>query len=133
MGFFAPLFFAYTGVKVDLTALVWNRSRWWRSRPSQSPRSGSWSAAGSARGSAGSQAGKQRRSGAGLNARGAMELVIAAIGLSIGVLTEASYAIVVLIAVTTSAMAGPLIRSFMRRATIAEGSPDAEAEKILTV
>lgn len=47
-----------------------------------------------------------------------MELVIAAIGLSIGVLTDASYAIIVLIAVLTTVMAAPLLPTiFDRQAT----------------
>ncbi|MGH2701164.1 MAG: cation:proton antiporter [Actinomycetota bacterium] len=48
--------------------------------------------------------------GAGLNVRGAMELVIAAIGLSVGIVTLASYSIIVLIAVVTTLMAAPLMR-----------------------
>jgi lipopolysaccharide export LptBFGC system permease protein LptF len=41
-----------------------------------------------------------------------MELVIAAIGLSIGVLTLPMYSIVVLIAVVTTLMAGPMLRRY---------------------
>ena len=54
--------------------------------------------------------------GFGLNARGAMELVIAAIGLSIGVLNEPSYAIIVLIAVITTVMAAPTLKFCIERA-----------------
>lgn len=48
--------------------------------------------------------------GAGLNARGVVEIVLASVGLSIGVLNTASYTIVVLVAVVTSVMAPPLLR-----------------------
>jgi Kef-type K+ transport system membrane component KefB len=115
MGFFAPLFFAYTGLKVDLTTL-----------------DGAALAFGAAAvvvacagkvvgGGIGARAGglptwEALAVGFGLNARGAMELVIATIGLSIGVLTEASYAILVLIAVVTTIMAAPTLRWCMRRA-----------------
>ena len=61
--------------------------------------------------------------GFGLNARGAMELVIAAIGLSIGVLNEATYATIVLIAVLTTVMAAPLLQLCVRRAGIEAGEP----------
>ena len=44
--------------------------------------------------------------GIGLNARGALEIVIAALGLSLGVLNQTSYAVVVLMAMATS-MAAP--------------------------
>jgi Kef-type K+ transport system membrane component KefB len=122
MGFFVPFFFAYTGIKVDLTTLH-----------------------GSALtftilavlvaclgkvigGSIGAKLGGLPRweavaVGVGLNARGAMELVIAAIGLSIGVLNEATYAIIVLIAVLTTVMAAPLLTYCVGRA-----GPEAAAQ-----
>jgi Kef-type K+ transport system membrane component KefB len=53
--------------------------------------------------------------GAGLNARGAVEIVIAMAGLRLGVLNSASYTVVVFVAVATSVMAPPLLRSAMRR------------------
>jgi Kef-type K+ transport system membrane component KefB len=124
MGFFVPFFFAYTGIKVDLTSLH-----------------------GSALtftilavivaclgkvigGSVGARIGGLPRwealaVGVGLNARGAMELVIAAIGLSIGVLNEATYAIIVLIAVLTTVMAAPLLKLCVARA-----GPEAAATPV---
>jgi Kef-type K+ transport system membrane component KefB len=48
--------------------------------------------------------------GAGLNARGAVEVVVATVGLRIGVLSEAMFTIVVLVAVLTSVMAPPTLR-----------------------
>ncbi|RKT17035.1 transporter (CPA2 family) [Streptomyces sp. 1114.5] len=53
--------------------------------------------------------------GAGLNARGAVEIVVASIGLKLGVLTTATYTVVVLIAVFTSMMAPPVLRRAMAR------------------
>jgi Kef-type K+ transport system membrane component KefB len=53
--------------------------------------------------------------GAGLNARGAVEVVVATIGLKIGVLSETMYTIVILIAVVTSVMAPPALRWAMAR------------------
>ena len=61
--------------------------------------------------------------GFGLNARGAMELVIAAIGLSIGILNEATYATIVLIAVLTSLMAAPMLKICMDRADVVPVDP----------
>ena len=52
--------------------------------------------------------------GGGLNARGAVEIVVATVGLSLGVLNPASYAVVVLLAVATSMMAPPLLRLVLR-------------------
>jgi Kef-type K+ transport system membrane component KefB len=115
MGFFVPFFFAYTGIKVDLTTLRGSTLVFTvlavlvacltkiigggvGARLGGLPR---WEAA---------------AVGFGLNARGAMELVIAAIGLSIGVLTEATYAMIVLVAVLTTVMAAPLLKFCVRRA-----------------
>jgi Kef-type K+ transport system membrane component KefB len=61
---------------------------------------------------------------AGMNARGAMEIVVATIGLSLGVLTPALYAVVVLVAVTTSLMAPPLMRAALAR--VPEAPEEAE-------
>lgn len=51
----------------------------------------------------------------GLNARGAMEIVVAAVGLSIGILTPTVYAIIVLVAIVTSVLTPPLLRRALVR------------------
>lgn len=48
--------------------------------------------------------------GFGMNARGAMELIVALIGLSLGLLTQEVYATIVMVAVVTSFMAPVLLR-----------------------
>ena len=48
--------------------------------------------------------------GAGMNARGAMEIIIATIGLSIGILSQDMFSIIVVMAITTSLMAPPALR-----------------------
>ncbi|MFL6163964.1 MAG: cation:proton antiporter [Jatrophihabitantaceae bacterium] len=48
--------------------------------------------------------------GAGLNARGVVEVVVALAGLRLGVISTSTYTIVVLVAVVTSVMAPPLLR-----------------------
>ncbi len=114
MAFFVPFFFGYTGIKVDLTTLT-----------------GSAIPVGIAAiavacvgklvgGSLGARFGGMEwheawAVGAGRNARGAMELVIATVGLSIGVLTPPMYSIIVLIAVVTTLMAAPMLRRYRRR------------------
>jgi Kef-type K+ transport system membrane component KefB len=114
MGFFVPIFFAYTGIKVDLTTLRGSAITFTilavlvacftkivggslGARAGGLPK---WEALGV---------------GVGLNARGAMELVIAAIGLSIGLLVEATYAMIILIAVLTTVMTAPLLRYCVSR------------------
>jgi Kef-type K+ transport system membrane component KefB len=53
--------------------------------------------------------------GAGLNARGAMEIIIATIGLSVGVLTQDMFSIIVLMAMATSLMAPTALRFTLAR------------------
>ena len=67
--------------------------------------------------------------GFGLNARGAMELVIAAVGLSIGILNDAGYATIVLIAIVTTVMAAPLLQLCVRRAEREAAAVDEPGEE----
>jgi Kef-type K+ transport system membrane component KefB len=53
--------------------------------------------------------------GAGINARGVIEVIIAMVGLRLGVLSPDMYTIIVLVAVVTSVMAPPVLRFAMRR------------------
>ena len=53
--------------------------------------------------------------GAGLNARGAMEIIIATIGLSLGILAQDMFSIIVLMAMATSLMAPPALRWVLKR------------------
>jgi Kef-type K+ transport system membrane component KefB len=131
MGFFVPFFFAYTGIKVDLTTLRGNALTFTLlavlvaclgkiiggglgARVGGLPK---WEALGV---------------GIGLNARGAMELVIAAIGLSIGVLNEPTYAMIVLIAVLTTVMAAPMLKFCVSRAHMEEQEQAVPALSQLT-
>ena len=115
MAFFVPFFFAYTGIKVDLTtlqgaALVFTLAAVFVACGSKIIGGGVGARVG------GLPKWEAISVGLGLNARGAMELVIAAIGLSIGVLTQSTYAMIVLIAVLTTVMTAPLLRWSCRRA-----------------
>lgn len=64
--------------------------------------------------------------GVGLNARGAMEIVLATVGLRLQVLNQSSYTAIVLMAIATSLAAAPLLRPVLRRL---EASPE-EAERL---
>ncbi|NUR31585.1 MAG: cation:proton antiporter, partial [Catenulispora sp.] len=63
--------------------------------------------------------------GAGMNARGVIQLIVASVGLRIGVLNTDSYTIVVLVAVTTSLMAPPILHLAQARI----GGTPAEEER----
>lgn len=62
--------------------------------------------------------------GVGLNARGAIEVVIATVGLELGVLSPALYTVVLVVAVVTTAATPPLLRRALRGI---EGAVDAPA------
>jgi Kef-type K+ transport system membrane component KefB len=53
--------------------------------------------------------------GAGMNARGVIEVIVALVGLQLGVLTTATYTVVVLVAIVTSLMAPPILKFAMAR------------------
>ena len=119
MGFFVPIFFSYTGIRVNLTtmrgsALTFTLLAVVVACVTKVVGGGLGARAG------GLPNWEALAVGIGLNARGAMELVIAAIGLSIGLLNEASYAMIVLIAVLTTVMTAPLLKWCISRA-----GPDA--------
>jgi Kef-type K+ transport system membrane component KefB len=115
MGFLVPFFFAYTGIKVDLTTL--RGSTLVFAGIAVLVACGSKIVGGGLGARLGGLPGWEALAvGFGLNARGAMELVIAAIGLSVGVLDDAGYAIIVMIAVLTTIMAGPSLKACIDRA-----------------
>lgn len=108
--FLAPLFFAAAGLHVDLALLaepdVWRWGLVVLAAASGSKFVGAWLGAW-----AGGLPVRERLAlGAGLNARGAVEIVVATVGLTLGVLSAASYTVVVLMAMATSMMAPPLLR-----------------------
>ncbi|MQT03292.1 cation:proton antiporter [Streptomyces jumonjinensis] len=58
--------------------------------------------------------------GAGMNARGVIEVIVAMVGLRLGILDTRTYTIIVLVAVVTSVMAPPLLRLAMKRVDCTE-------------
>lgn len=68
--------------------------------------------------------------GAGLNARGVIEVIVAMVGLRLGVLTTETYTIVILVAVVTSLMAPSTLRYAVRH--IKETTEEREREKVFS-
>jgi K+:H+ antiporter len=64
--------------------------------------------------------------GAGLNARGVIEVIVAIVGLRLGILNVEAYTVIILIAIVTSLMAPPLLRYAVRRITVTEEERDRE-------
>lgn len=120
MGFFAPVFFAASGLKVDLSQLldplllstallvivVASASKlvggFLGARLGGMP---FWQAA---------------AVGSGLNARGSMQVIAATLALSLGVITGQLYSLIVAMAIVTSMMAPPLIKWTLSRSKAAQ-------------
>jgi Kef-type K+ transport system membrane component KefB len=113
-GFFAPLFFATAGLRVDLGLLAEPGVALWGGTAVLVATASKFVGAFLGSRLAGLATREGLALGVGLNARGAVGIVLAAVGLSLGVLNGKSYAVVVLMAVVTSVMAPPLLREILR-------------------
>jgi Kef-type K+ transport system membrane component KefB len=111
--FFAPVFFASAGLRADLRGLADPTTLGWAAVVLAAASLSKFVGAFGGARLAGLGAREGFALGAALNARGAVELVIATVGLSAGVLNADSYTIVVLVALATSMMAPPLLRAAM--------------------
>src|SRR5437763_1180253 len=110
MAVFAPVFFATAGLRIDLQKLANPSALLWAgivlAVAVVTKVVGAFGGARLAR--------LSNREGlalaVGLNCRGAVEVVIATVGLTIGVLSPSAYTAIVLMAIVTSVMAPPLLR-----------------------
>ncbi len=110
IGIFAPIFFAVSGLKVDITSLM---------QPTLLLITGIVLAVAIFGKLVGAYAGARivglshwnsLAFGSALNARGAVEIIIASIGLSMGILSQDMYSIIVVMAMVTSLMAPSLLK-----------------------
>jgi Kef-type K+ transport system membrane component KefB len=115
LAFLAPLFFAMAGLRMDLTALR---------RPVVLVTALVVLAVAIAGKFAGAYIGARLSRlgrwealalGAGMNARGVIEVIVAMTGLRLGVLNIDTYTVIVLVAIVTSLMAPPILRVAMAR------------------
>ncbi len=108
--FFAPIFFTVAGLRVDLGALFEPDVAFWCLVAVAIASVTKLIGAGGVARLTGSSRREAAAIGVGLNIRGSLEVVLASVGLAIGVLNSTSYTIVVVVAVATSAIAPPLLR-----------------------
>lgn len=130
--FFAPVFFATAGLSVDLGLLATFPVALWTAIAVAI--AAATKVIGSLVGAyAGGMTTRQGLAiGVGLNARGAIGVVVAAIGLGLGVLNAQSYTVVVVISIATSVMAPPLLRRALRGLE-ATGDESARLEREATL
>jgi Kef-type K+ transport system membrane component KefB/nucleotide-binding universal stress UspA family protein len=114
VGFLAPIFFARAGLRVDLFALADPEILLWAVAVLAAASASKILGALGGAVLAGRTAREGLALGAGLNARGALEIVVASVGLTVGVLNQASYTVIVLMAIATSMMAPIMLRAIVR-------------------
>lgn len=117
-GVFAPIFFAASGLRVDLRALADPVVLAVGALSLAVAIMGKFVGAAIGGRLAGMGRWESLSLGAGMNARGAIEIVVATIGLGLGILTAEMYTIVLAIAIVTSLMAPPLLRFTLGRTPI---------------
>jgi Kef-type K+ transport system membrane component KefB/nucleotide-binding universal stress UspA family protein len=109
-GFLAPIFFASAGLRVDLIQLLAPQTLIIGLLVLVVACIGKFVGAYVGARVAGLSHWEGLAMGSGMNARGAMEIIVATIGSSLGVLNAQMYSIIVMVAIVTSLMAPPLLR-----------------------
>jgi Kef-type K+ transport system membrane component KefB len=112
---FAPIFFATAGLRMDLTALTRLEVLGAAVLILAIAIVGKFVGAYIGAKTSGLNNWEALALGAGMNARGVVEVIVAMVGLRLGVLNTATYTIIILVAVVTSLMAPPILRIAMAR------------------
>ena len=124
--FFAPIFFAFSGLRVDIGLLDSPEAIWWTAglivlalvAKIIGTFIGGWF---------GKIRGREALAlGAGLSALGAMGIVVAIVGLNLQVVSETGYTVMVLAAIVTSVVSPQLLRTVVRGWDV----PQEEAERL---
>ncbi|HSM44306.1 MAG TPA: cation:proton antiporter, partial [Acidimicrobiia bacterium] len=119
MAVFAPIFFAVAGLKVDISAIIEPRLLLITLLVIAVATFGKVVGAyAGARLISGQDHWSGLAYGSGLNARGALEIIIATIGLSLGILSQTMFSIIVVMAVVTSLMAPVALRYTVSRVVL---------------
>ncbi len=130
LGVMAPIFFAYSGLKADPASLVMH--------PAVPLIVLAIACAGKLLGCGiggllAALKPKEALSVAiGMNARGGMEIIVALIGLSLGILTQEMYTIIIMVAIVTSVAAPPALKWSLSKVEFTRGEEERmEREKLL--
>ncbi len=112
--FLAPVFFATAGLRVDLALLGEGDTLAWAGLLVAVAIVAKFAGAYLGARLAGQSSRAAAALGAGLNARGALEIVIASVGLSLGVFTETAYTVIIIVPLVTSVFAAVMLRVIVR-------------------
>lgn len=124
MGVFAPIFFALAGLRVNLAALADPVVLAAMVGALVVAIVGKFVGTYVGASAAGYSFWENVSLGAGMNARGAVEIIVAIIGVSLGILTGEMYTIIVTMAIVTSIMAPPLLRWTVPRIEMSDEERD---------
>lgn len=129
--FFAPIFFATAGLRVDLGLLQGSALAWTAGAIAVAMVAKSLGAF--LGGLAGGLPGRENLAVAvGLNARGTLEIVVATVALGLNIFTNVSYTAVIVLAMTTSLITPPLLRRVLAGLTAGpEEAARLEREAVL--
>lgn len=115
MSVLAPLFFATVGLRMDLTALAEPAILAVSAAVLCVGVTGKFAGAWIGGACSGMDRWERLAVGAGINARGVVEVIIATVGLRLGILDATMYTVIVLFAIATSLAAPPILRFATRR------------------
>ena len=112
--FFAPVFFAFSGLRVDIALLASPSAIIWTVVLIVIAVAAKMSGAYVGARRSGLSSGEGLALGSGLSALGAMGIVVALVGLSLGVLSDTGYTVIVVAAIVTSLIAPIMLRVAVR-------------------
>jgi len=112
--FLAPVFFVVAGMRVDLALITEGDALWWAVAVFAVAIATKFAGAFAGARLAGQSPRAAAALGAGLNARGTLEIVIASVGLSTGVFSDTAYAVIVTVPLITSIFAAVSLRVIVR-------------------
>ncbi|TDC07155.1 cation:proton antiporter [Nonomuraea longispora] len=115
MSVLAPLFFATVGLRMDLTALAEPAILAVSAAVLCVGMSGKFAGAWIGGACSGMDRWERLAVGAGINARGVVEVIIATVGLRLGILDGTMYTVIVVFAIVTSLTAPPILRFATRK------------------
>jgi Kef-type K+ transport system membrane component KefB len=118
--FFLPIFFTYTGLRTNVGSLGTPEAWGWCAAVFAAAVLGKWGGCGLAARLAGMPGREAAAVGVFMNTRALMELIVANVGMDLGVIPPAVYCMLVLMAIGTTLMATPLAAALLR------GTPHAE-------
>ncbi|MFC4999108.1 cation:proton antiporter [Dactylosporangium cerinum] len=126
LGVFAPIFFATAGLRMDLTLLGNPVVALSAIVVLAVAVAGKFGGAYAGASMIGLDRWHALSLGAGLNARGIVQIVVASVGLRVGVVDTTGYTIIVLVALATSVMAPPMLRYTLGRIATTQDEHDRE-------